>query len=248
MGRGQWAHQTLIGHKFGMLTVLEKTEPRSPGRRWWLCLCKCGKTTIVPTDKLTNGNTTSCGCKLHYPNLIGARFGKLIVVEALGIRKSFSIWKCKCDCGGEKIVRTSSLKGGNVRSCGCIRSGYLRNSVGHLPYGEAVFNLVVKMYRDNAIKHKLAWELSKEEARTLFKGDCHYCGDPPSRTLKGRAYGEFTYNGIDRVNNSKGYLKGNVVSCCTRCNFKKSEMSLTEFTTWIVKVANHMKLESSPAS
>jgi hypothetical protein len=49
--------------------------------------------------------------KLH--NLIGEKFGKLIVVSYLG--KSY--WLCHCDCGKEKKVFTSNLK--RVKSCGC---------------------------------------------------------------------------------------------------------------------------------
>lgn len=28
---------------------------------------------------------------------------------------------CKCDCGKEKVVRLSSLKSGDIKSCGCLR-------------------------------------------------------------------------------------------------------------------------------
>ena len=51
--------------------------------------------------------------------MIGERFGRLVVVE-----KSHSdngvYWRCKCDCGGEKNVKTGTLNGGNVNSCGCL--------------------------------------------------------------------------------------------------------------------------------
>lgn len=32
---------------------------------FWLCDCKCGKTTIVSTRNLNSGNTKSCGCNHH---------------------------------------------------------------------------------------------------------------------------------------------------------------------------------------
>ncbi len=39
-----------------------------------------------------------------------------------------SHWLCRCDCGNEKVVRGSSLKGMKVKSCGClaIANGRLR--------------------------------------------------------------------------------------------------------------------------
>ena len=53
--------------------------------------------------------------------MIGKRFGRLTVVEEAGRDKHRSIlWKCKCDCGGESIVRTHNLRCGNSTSCGCL--------------------------------------------------------------------------------------------------------------------------------
>lgn len=56
-------------------------------------------------------------------DLIGKRFGRLIVIEK-GIPtrgEHGTVWKCKCDCGNEKYVTTGNLNGGTVRSCGCLR-------------------------------------------------------------------------------------------------------------------------------
>ncbi len=58
-------------------------------------------------------------------NLIGIRFGRLVVVERADDYvttkgKRYTQWLCKCDCGNEKIVRTTSLKSGDSKSCGCL--------------------------------------------------------------------------------------------------------------------------------
>jgi hypothetical protein len=50
-------------------------------------------------------------------DLIGLRFGKLIVVEYVGE----SNWKAECDCGEIKIVDGASLRKGHTKSCGCGR-------------------------------------------------------------------------------------------------------------------------------
>lgn len=53
--------------------------------------------------------------------LVGSAFGKLIVVEKTAERKSNEIvWKCICECGKDKLVKTSHLKNGSVKSCGCL--------------------------------------------------------------------------------------------------------------------------------
>lgn len=51
----------LTGRTFHYLTVTALAEDRGNQRRW-LCACKCGKETTVPTAKLIGGATRSCGC------------------------------------------------------------------------------------------------------------------------------------------------------------------------------------------
>lgn len=58
-------------------------------------------------------------------DLIGQKFGKLTVFENIGSKEDRTgraaiYWKCKCECGGEKELSTSTLRAGNTKSCGCI--------------------------------------------------------------------------------------------------------------------------------
>ena len=46
------------------------------------------------------------------------KYGKLTAIEYLGK----SMWRCKCDCGNEKIVYGGHLESGHTKSCGCYRS------------------------------------------------------------------------------------------------------------------------------
>lgn len=52
-------------------------------------------------------------------DLVGLRFGKLVVQSRVSFKGFGAAWLCKCDCGNEPIVRTNPLKSGNTRSCGC---------------------------------------------------------------------------------------------------------------------------------
>ena len=56
--------------------------------------------------------------------------------------------------------------------------------------------------------------------------------------------GSYTYNGMDRVDNAKGYVLGNVVPCCHTCNFAKRGMATNEFVAWVTLVSNHLNLTS----
>lgn len=54
--------------------------------------------------------------------LQGMKFGRLTVIEYYGVdKKRSSLWRCKCDCGNEKIVIGWRLKNGTIKSCGCLK-------------------------------------------------------------------------------------------------------------------------------
>lgn len=60
-------------------------------------------------------------------NLIGQRFGRLVVVAPAEnwVQPSGQTkvqWKCRCDCGTVKVIRSGDLKGGHTSSCGCLSS------------------------------------------------------------------------------------------------------------------------------
>lgn len=50
------------------------------------------------------------------------------------------------------------------------------------------------------------------------------------------AYSSYRYNGIDRVDNNKGYEIENVVTCCTDCNKKKLKKTQEEFRKDIIAI------------
>ena len=53
----------LTGRTFGRLTVIKYVYSKNK-KRWWLCSCACGGTTILPTNHLTRKTepVRSCGC------------------------------------------------------------------------------------------------------------------------------------------------------------------------------------------
>lgn len=115
------------------------------------------------------------------------------------------------------------------------------------------FNCLIARYKQN--KKKKAWELTFEEALTLFKGNCYYCGSAPSSlynpyvTKKGTHHStvsantakasEITYNGIDKVDPTDSYHNKNVVSCCFDCNRAKNTLSLVQFECYIERLISY---------
>ncbi len=56
----------------------------------------------------------------------GQKYGRLTIISCVGIIKRFNWWKCRCDCGEEKIVRSTRLTSGTTTSCGCYRNELCR--------------------------------------------------------------------------------------------------------------------------
>lgn len=132
--------ENLIGKRFGKLIVLKQDEndyvsPKGIHSAKWICKCDCGNTVSILGQSLKQGKSVTCGCdaekfirnlKRPRKNLIGKRFGKLIVIDTTDdyIDKSnrhFSMWKCKCDCGNFINVRQNKLIQNKTKSCGCFR-------------------------------------------------------------------------------------------------------------------------------
>ena len=53
-------------------------------------------------------------------NMDGKRFGRLIVIKYHTKKHSTKIWECICNCGNTTYVSTGALRGGVVKSCGCL--------------------------------------------------------------------------------------------------------------------------------
>lgn len=56
-------------------------------------------------------------------NLVGQRFGRLIVIERAPQLSVGNVrWRCLCDCGGETVTQAGSLISGRTLSCGCVKA------------------------------------------------------------------------------------------------------------------------------
>lgn len=194
-------------------------------------VCDCGTEFVRMIDHLLRRRgPQSCGNCAGGNDLTGRRFGHLTAVRWIPVG---SRWVCRCDCGNEVTHSPSELLRGRAKSCGCAKRGP-RGS-----HGDAAFNNVHSKYQRGARERGLPWDLGVEDFRRLTSLDCHYCGTAPSTVLKTNAVdGGYVYNGLDRVDNSRGYTLDNVVPCCGICNHAKGTMSYGEFLAWISRLAS----------
>lgn len=116
------------------------------------------------------------------------------------------------------------------------RPGKVSNKKIVEPSDVEVAKKLLNIYQ-SAMDRKLEFNLSFESVKTLLKFQtCYYTGrkfdndGPYSRS-------------IDRIDSSKGYIEGNVVSCTVDINGKKSNLSDDEIELLYHKIVLHKKKE-----
>lgn len=112
----------LTGNIYNSWMVI-KFIKREGDRYFWECECECGTRRIIGSTIFRHGASKHCGCKR---SLIGKKFNLLTVVDKERI-EGVIYWQCICDCGNTTRARTSYLKNGSVKSCGCLRHGPAHN-------------------------------------------------------------------------------------------------------------------------
>lgn len=233
--------KNLKEQKFGKLKAVSYKKKKD-NRGYWICECDCGNVCESYPYLLLNGEKTNCGCS---DGLVGLKFNKLLVIKRIP-NSGRCLYLCLCDCGNEKITTARRLQTNKI-DCGCgiknriIVAGINRRK----PNAEALKNGLIHAYKGNAKRRGINFTLTKKDCIILFESNCYYCGVEPTSVYKRKkAYGCYKYNGIDRIDNSKGYEIKNVVSCCSTCNYAKSDMSVSKFLTWINNVYTYNKLTS----
>jgi hypothetical protein len=154
----------------------------------------------------------------NFKNLIGQRFGRLLVIErGPNAQWGDSRWWCQCDCGDRKLINGPDLRSGHTKSCGCFQME--RMKVRALKHG-----------------HSRKGRRSREyDAWTEMRRRCYDPGHTSFRWYGGRippvtvhplwraSFSEFlTYIlaaigphpgkgwSLDRSNNDLGYVPGNL--------------------------------------
>lgn len=183
-------------------------------------------------------------------DLIGKRFGRLLVINYYGRvpypmdknHKTQPAWICNCDCG-KKVIKTSrALLHDGTKSCRCLQKeiGSVNGRKNIKP--STFINRYYKIYVYQAKRKGISWNLTIKEFTNYILQDCYLCGQSPEPKSLCRAkyYKEDTsYNGIDRLDSSKGYSLENCRPCCSRCNKLKLDLSLKEFLLHIKKIIRY---------
>lgn len=166
-----------------------------------------------------------------------------VISEPYSVRKSskssFRCVDCLCACGNVAQVSLPRLGLGKAKSCGCLSRAVMESNISKY---EAGFRATLRVYKYAAKERGLDFSLSEDCFKELTQSQCTYCGQEPSQFQT--RFSEFKYNGIDRVDNSLGYVEGNCVPCCKLCNRMKDVMSVEEFKGHVKPILDFQRSKS----
>lgn len=149
---------------------------------------------------------------------------------------------CRAGCGRSRPKRGTKKTWRCILCANKARSERLK-----LPAGVSAFRSLLRVYRSAAQLRGQKFFITESHFAALIKRPCYYCGAPPAgvHSTSSRSFSAadaIVYSGIDRINNRKGYVLGNVVPCCKRCNWSKRDMPLKEFFRMVALIhSRHRK-------
>ena len=156
----------LTGEKCGNSVYLKPSRKDGYRTFWWM-QCECGEIYEKRADHVKS-LCPVCSAKQKSKKLMGQgikdltgqRFEYLEVLFQQQERKNnMVIWHCRCKCGNEVDVSTSSLTSGNTKSCGCLRKEKANfHSLKLNLVGERFGNLVVIEETEMRQYGKVVWK------------------------------------------------------------------------------------------
>lgn len=146
----------------------------------------------------------------------GNRYGKLIVTSRSGsittdAKETRATWNCLCDCGNSVVVAGHYLRSGDVKSCGCLKTGKKEISYNkkHGMCGTRIYRIYSHVVE--RCTYKTSKHYQKYGARGLL-----LCDEWLDKKDGFNAFMKWSNeNGyrddltIDRIDNSKGYSPEN---------------------------------------
>lgn len=144
----------------------------------------------------------------------GQRFGRLVVVRyhgskpaRSGSRSTRAFWVCACDCGNETVVAATSLAEGHTTSCGCVLAAIRKvvnvtHGQSRTPEYKAWLHIKDRALNENcpaAANYSSRGIGIHPEWAESFESFYAHIGPRPTPS-----------HSVDRIDNNKGYVPGNV--------------------------------------
>jgi hypothetical protein len=195
-----------------------------------------GPTTILRWLKKYGIKTPPRGSA--FKDLSGKRFGRLLVLEKDNSRRTHwekIKWKCKCDCGKEKIISGESLKFGLTTSCGCYQKSLFWK--GYKDISGTYWRSVCVGAKSRKLEFNITlqdiWEQYEKQNRR-----CALSGLEIFIYPKYTDFRKYQTASLDRIDGKKGYTKDNIQWVHKEINRMKGKLQDKDFIKFCCDVSN----------
>lgn len=238
----------LSNKQFGDLLAINRHDKKYDSQVIWNCLCKCGNYRLVRSGDLRSGLCTACyDCSKvnriiksnnkvqSFPpdQMIGKIYGNLKILNLSDnndeTKLTELLWICECNCGNIIERKTSSLIKGWKLHCGHVseeRKNRLNSPVWRM-YKEA---------RSRAKKNNLKFDI--ELSDIIIPKYCEVLG---IKLICGLNKACSNSPSLDRIDNTKGYIKENIKVISLKANRMKNNASIEE----VEAILRYMKENTS---
>lgn len=162
---------------------------------------------------------------------IGEKHNKLTIIALEGIKYGKQGYKCICECGEYFIATYCRLISNKDYCCQLCKNKEI-----NIRKQKAIISTSSKCIMNDNYKD---FNGTLEQFTKLILGNCHYCNSTPMNVFNLNK-NTFIYNGLDRIDNSKGHTLDNVVPCCKYCNYSKRDLTQQDFYNWIILTKQHL--------
>lgn len=145
---------------------------------------------------------------------------------------------CKTCNIRKDINRFEISKGYRARICRSCRQSGKRKRLSESPYAYTS-NLYAQLIHRRKKTHD--FNIDKEYLHKLYdlqEGRCLYTGIMMTHIKDGTGY-HLSNISIDRIDNTQGYVEGNIALVCLACNMMKYTMDLKDLVKWCKLIAKH---------
>lgn len=177
--------------------------------------------------------------------MVGRKFGHLLVLEDAGRggTQNKLRWKCQCDCGNTHVVDGAHLRRGSISSCGCSKVG--ENNAAWTGCGDLTGSLWSMIKNGANHRHrnrKIEFDVTVEYAWELFLKQGRKCALSSIPLIMNKTYGAGHTASLDRIDSQKGYVEGNVQWVHKDINLMKNVLNQSHFIDLCRRVTNSVDL------
>lgn len=182
-------------------------------------------------------------------DIIGRTYGKLTVGRLVrheppkkprGPHRYF--YECACECGNTIEMLRANIVTHHTKSCGCLKQIRGKDSPSWTGFGE-ISGRAWYAIETKARERGLEFSITIQDAWKKFLDQKRRCALTGEKLTidKVKVNGTYTYPtaSLDRIDNTKGYVTGNIQWLHKDINWMKGRFTATRFVELCTAVASH---------